>query len=315
MRPNKVADRASVSKAELAQLVGAEGRTRQLMETSLEDALFFRKGQPHINVGVPILARDPFTLCFAVLQALLVVIVAHDAFRLLDQDLAHAVIAGYLPMTAMAQFAPTHGRAGLLLYIVAFIPFFFLINIGWVLFAEKLLFPERGILELRSIRHPRTLLGGLMGLVPLSLVVYIARGCLIPEWVEIRSTWLRLGTRSATPLLAQFYTAARIALLNNSETTVEAELALARALNMRGEEIWDGLGSFFLVPALAASAMLILSYLAIHFGFFPDISSAVCGTGILLSIGFVAFVKAGFGALLIDAMRQASSQTSSAESA
>lgn len=275
---------------------------RQIMATPLENALWMTKGQPHLREGVPILCRRLATFAFAVLHAVLVAWIAHDLAMCLVQEPEGAKLFRALPWAGWLKVSGDFERVSWIPYLLSFIPLFFAINIGWVLFAEMILFPDRSFWKLRSMRNSRTLLAGLMGVFPLWAVMRLRRNVLLPDWVEVRSTWLSFGPRSASPLLAQFYTAARFAMADEKHSA-DAELALAKAINQRGEEIWDGLGSYFLVPGAIAAGVLVLGYLAGLIGVFPLFSHLVSIYSALLAVAFIAFAKAGFGALLIDSMR------------
>ena len=272
------------------------------IETSLGSAMFLREGQPHIREGIPILARHLSTLVFAIAQALLVAVVAHDFWQFTHEASEKALVLSALKASPLALAQTVKG--GLLVGLLPAMPLFFLINIGWVLFAEKLLYPERPFWKLYSLRNPRTLLAGLMGLVPLRFVAIFAQGVILPEWVTVASSEPKAAIQGIARL-GQFYTAARIAMLNSrEEDSREPEIAFAKAIVSRGEEIWDGLGSYVWVPMIVFLVAVALYFLSDYFGVRFLFEMVVSPASILLWIAYVAFTKAGLGALIIDAMRE-----------
>lgn len=276
-------------------------RSLKTIETSLGAAMFLREGQPHIGEGIPILARQLSTFVLATLQAVLVTIIAHDFWFFMAQEPENMLMLNAISVSPLAAAKMTKGGAWL--GLLPALPFFFLINVGWVVFAEKILYPERPFWKLYSLRNPRTLFGGLMGVVPLRVVSIFRRGLILPEWASIASSEPKAAIEGAARL-GQFYSAARIAMLNSwTVDGREPEIVFAQAIVARGEEIWDALGSYVWVPIIVYVTAGCLWFAADYFRFRPIFDAIVNPTSILLWVFFVAFSKAGLGALVIDAMR------------
>jgi hypothetical protein len=274
------------------------------METSLGSAMMFRDGQTHLREGIPILSRHVSTLLLAFVQAGLIALVAHDFYSFTNQDFDSMLIMSALNISAVD--AAKIVKGGILLGLLPAVPVFFLVNVGWVLLAEKLIYPARPFWKLYSLRSPRTLLAGLMGMVPLRLVAFVRRGLILPDWVIVNSHEPRAALQGAARL-GQFYTAARIAMLNSrSEDDREPDVAFAEAIANRGEEIWDGLGSYVWVPIIVV--VIFGALILLELFFLPALKIItepfLTMRLVFLLVAFLAFAKAGLGALIFDAMRK-----------
>lgn len=277
-------------------------QVKALTSTSLWQAMFLVKGQPHLRRGIPVIFRSRPAVVLLLCQIVLAVVITVRLLEFIQQPL---ISPGAEWLAAMVGSIERRELFEKLAQIVIDIgPLLFLLNITWPIMAEVLIYRRKHLGQVHCMFSPRVIVAGLMGLIPLRVIARYSGGFL-PAWLTVKSAdnavvW------SGKARLMQFYFAGYLATRINSSIDADIfEEVVHDAIKLDGYAIWDALGSYVLMPVIVGfSAIMLVLGVSVYSGssvftIIRHILASPWGLGALLvAVVGVVTSRAGLGALV-----------------